>query len=72
VVVLPDGGRRLPDVARNPAPKPARQAAVSIPKPVAAPVPEASAVVHPAASAGRVSTSNVTNAAAAGAATILF
>ena len=67
VVVLPDGGRRLPDVARNPAQKPARQAAVRAIQPVPAPVPEASAVVHPEAKSSRT-----TSAAAVGAATIFF
>jgi lipoprotein-anchoring transpeptidase ErfK/SrfK len=72
VVVLPDGGRRLPDIARNPTPKPARQAAVRAAKPISAPVPEASAIVHPGVNAGRVSTTSATNAANAGAATIFF
>jgi lipoprotein-anchoring transpeptidase ErfK/SrfK len=70
VVVLPDGGRRLPDVARNPTQKPARQAAVRAIQPVPAPVPEASAVVHPEAKSSRMT--NTTSAAAAGAATIFF
>jgi lipoprotein-anchoring transpeptidase ErfK/SrfK len=42
VVVLPDGGRRLRDVASNPEPRPARQAAAPAPQPaprVTQPVP---------------------------------
>jgi lipoprotein-anchoring transpeptidase ErfK/SrfK len=68
VVVLPDGGRRLRDVAHNPAPKPARQA-VRAPEPVSAPVPEASGFVHPLAGADRVSSSS---AASTVKATIFF
>jgi lipoprotein-anchoring transpeptidase ErfK/SrfK len=37
VVVLPDGGRRLRDIASNPEPRPARQATVRAPLPAAAP-----------------------------------
>lgn len=70
VVVLPDGGRRLPDVARNHPPKPSRQAAIVKRKPVSAPVPEASAVVHPGVNAERMT--NKTSAVASGAATIFF
>jgi lipoprotein-anchoring transpeptidase ErfK/SrfK len=73
VVVLPDGGRRLRDIAQDPAPRPAREAAVSARKRVAEPVPEATAIVHPMAGVGRSTATNArTGAAAAGAATIFF
>lgn len=65
VVVLPDGGRRLRDIARNSAPKPARQAAAHVQAPV---VPEASAVVEQSAATGRVSVT----IPARGAGTIFF
>jgi hypothetical protein len=65
VVVLPDGGRRLRDIARNPAPKPARQAAAHVLAPV---VPEASAAVERPAVTDRVSVT----IPAKGAGTIFF
>jgi len=67
VVVLPDGGRRLRDIAAPVEPRPARRAAVQTQKPLAtsapapeptlqaAPVPEATATVEPASNTGRVS-----------------
>jgi lipoprotein-anchoring transpeptidase ErfK/SrfK len=54
VVVLPDGGRRLRDIARNPAPKPARQATLPTREPVVERAPETTAAIQPAAE-GRVS-----------------
>jgi lipoprotein-anchoring transpeptidase ErfK/SrfK len=57
VVVLPDGGRRLRDIARNIAPRPARQPAARAPEPVAASASaiEAAAVSQPQTEPGRVS-----------------
>jgi lipoprotein-anchoring transpeptidase ErfK/SrfK len=70
VVVLPDGGRRLRDIARNTAPRPARHAAVHAPQPVTSPAraTEAAAVSQPSSDAGRVSVT----IPASGAGTIFF
>jgi lipoprotein-anchoring transpeptidase ErfK/SrfK len=76
VVVLPDGGRRLRDVARAPAQKPVRQSASReaerISAPAVTPVPEASASVHPSATESRLTKTSTGKAATAAAATIFF
>jgi lipoprotein-anchoring transpeptidase ErfK/SrfK len=54
VVVLPDGGRRLQDIAQPAEPRKSRQAAKRAPDPVAAPA-TAAAIVEPARDAEQIS-----------------
>ncbi len=55
VVVLPDGGRRLRDIAAAPEPRASRQANRRTPQPVSLRAPEAAIMSEPASNTGRVS-----------------